>query len=239
MDDRKSYILKKIIETFIESAEPVGSKSLLQAMNLNVSSATIRNDMAYLESIGLIAHKHTSSGRVPTVKGFRVFVDELMDDIPSQVLEKKMALEDLQKVQVRELDIRVRNSVDIISKTTKNISFATLPWRDESYYLGISHILKNIEFQDNVFASTIVEILEDKDRFVQLLSGLPITHDVQAFIGEENAIPGIKSCTMLVTMYECGTYRGAVGILGSTRMKYAYNMEVLRKVRDDMECGRK
>jgi len=235
MDDRKVRVLKSIIEQFVDSADPVGSNALLSSGDFKVSSATIRNDMAYLESIGLIYQPHTSSGRVPTMQGFRMFVDEIMDDFSDQAMEKQMAIEDINKIHVNQLDFRIRNAISVLSNLSQSVAFATLPWMNESYYLGLKHVLREKEFESAVQVSTIVEVLEDKDEFIKLLTGLEIDRDVKAYIGDENAIPGIKSCTMLVVMYERGSYRGAIGILGPTRMRYAYNMKLLEKLRDDIE----
>jgi heat-inducible transcriptional repressor len=235
MDDRKSFILKKIVEFFIDTAGPIGSKSLLSSTELNVSPATVRNDMAYLESIGMIYQPHTSSGRVPTNKGFRMFVDSLMDTLEEQSFEKEQAMTDYRNLQIQELDMKVRKTVSTMADMTKMVSFATLPWRSESYYLGIANVLRAIEFQSAAKASMIVEVLEDKDRFIQTLSALCIDRKVRAFIGEENALPGIQSCTLLVTIFERGSYRGAIGLLGPTRMRYAYNMKLLEMVRNDLE----
>ena len=80
LDNRKKKILQAIIEEYIETAEPVSSGSLVDKENLGVSSATIRNDMAELEKIGFLEKPHTSAGRVPSQKGYRYYVDELLRD---------------------------------------------------------------------------------------------------------------------------------------------------------------
>src|SRR5690606_40419337 len=78
-EPRRLDVLRAIVEDYVQSREPVGSKALLERHAFGVSAATIRNDMALLEEEGLIAAPHTSSGRVPTDKGYRVFVDRLTD----------------------------------------------------------------------------------------------------------------------------------------------------------------
>lgn len=79
LDDRKAAVLRAVVEEYIETAQPVGSAHLSRAAGVNVSSATIRNDMAALERDGYLSHPHTSAGRVPTDKGYRFFVDALND----------------------------------------------------------------------------------------------------------------------------------------------------------------
>ena len=78
LDERKKKILQAIVEEYINTAEPVSSGSLAKNYGLEYSSATIRNDMAHLESIGLLDKPHTSSGRVPSAKGYRYYVDDLI-----------------------------------------------------------------------------------------------------------------------------------------------------------------
>ena len=78
MDDRKWTIMKAIIKTYLETGEPVGSRTISKYPDLNLSSATIRNEMNYLEQIELLEKTHTSSGRVPSTKGYRYYVDHLM-----------------------------------------------------------------------------------------------------------------------------------------------------------------
>ena len=82
LTERKKRILRAIIESYIQSAEPVGSKAIASSIGMEISSATIRNEMADLESLGLLEKPHTSAGRVPSHLGYRVFVDELMQVKP-------------------------------------------------------------------------------------------------------------------------------------------------------------
>src|SRR5690606_17309743 len=88
-DDRRLAVLRAIVQDYVETKEPVGSRSLVERHSLGVSPATVRNDMAYLEEAGLIAQPHTSAGRVPTDKGYRLFVDRLSDVKPLSVPERR------------------------------------------------------------------------------------------------------------------------------------------------------
>ena len=80
MNDRKKQILQAIIEEYIQTAEPVSSNAIVQKYNLNYSSATVRNEMAALEKEGFLDKPHTSAGRVPSAKGYRLYVDELLKE---------------------------------------------------------------------------------------------------------------------------------------------------------------
>ena len=79
LTDRKKRILRVIIENYIESAEPIGSKTIAESSGLDISSATIRNEMADLETMGYLEQPHTSAGRIPSPKGYRLYVNELME----------------------------------------------------------------------------------------------------------------------------------------------------------------
>ena len=103
LTERKKKILRAIIENYIQTAEPVGSKVIASMPGLNVSSATIRNEMADLEALGLLEQPHTSAGRIPSPGGYRVYVNELMEDYRLSVQETRKLNEALH-LKMRELD---------------------------------------------------------------------------------------------------------------------------------------
>src|SRR6188474_2273435 len=89
LDERKAAILRAIVERYVEGAQPVGSQTVTQAAGLGVSAATVRNDMSVLEREGYIAQPHTSAGRIPTDRGYRLFVDRLSTVKPLSPAERK------------------------------------------------------------------------------------------------------------------------------------------------------
>ena len=101
LDERKMKILKAIIQTYMETGEPVGSRTISKYTDLNLSSATIRNEMADLEEMGLIIQPYTSAGRIPSDKGYRLYVDNLMEEKEKEVSEMKSFL--IQRVDRVEL----------------------------------------------------------------------------------------------------------------------------------------
>lgn len=240
MDKRKSFILRAIIESFIESAHPVGSQYLLEEYKIDVSPATVRNDMAFLEEMGLIIQPHTSAGRIPTDEGFRYFVDELTEDlsfnIPQNLLKKVKELALVQdRLSAQQAESRLHQAVSSLARISDNIAFATLPWRGECYYLGLANVLKKPEFRDAVRVSTVVEILEDKHHFLNFLNTLKIGSDIAVFIGRENLIPEMQSCTLLASNFNLTPDKqGVLGILGPTRMNYSRNIAALDAVRKEL-----
>lgn len=231
--ERKYIILKAIIESFIVSAEPIGSKFLLGSTELDVSPATIRNDMANLEKMGLIYQPYTSAGRIPTTKGFRMYVDDLMGEMHAAAMQQRGIVKNV--IEKKASEDKIYQSVSLLSRTCANVSFATIPHLKKSYFLGLSNMLQSPEFQRSIEAYTVIKILEDSDQFIDLLSDLAIDDTTKVFIGEENIIPEIQSCSLIATSFELPELgRGVIGILGPKRMNYAFNMASLEIVKNSL-----
>ncbi len=130
VDERRLAVLRAIVEDFVSTSEPVGSKTLAERHQLGVSPATIRNDMAQLEEEGLIAQPHTSAGRVPTDKGYRVFVDRLATVRPLSSAERRAIANFLD--QAVDLDDVLARTVRLLSQLTHQVALAQYPRLDRS-----------------------------------------------------------------------------------------------------------
>jgi heat-inducible transcriptional repressor len=124
-DDRRFEVLRAIVADFVATKEPIGSKSLVERHNLGVSSATVRSDMAVLEAEGYIAQPHTSSGRVPTEKGYREFVDRLDDVKPLSAAERR-AIQGFLESGV-DLDDVLRRAVRLLAQLTRQVAVVQYP----------------------------------------------------------------------------------------------------------------
>jgi len=124
-DDRRFAVLRAIVADYVATQEPVGSKALVDRHNLAVSSATIRNDMAVLEEDGYIAQPHTSAGRVPTDKGYRLFVDRLSQVKPMSVGERRA----IQQFLAEGVDLEdvLRRSVRLLAQITRQVAVVQYP----------------------------------------------------------------------------------------------------------------
>ncbi len=129
-ESRRKEVLRAIVADFIASQEPVGSKALLERHQLGVSSATIRNDMAVLESEGFIAQTHTSSGRIPTQKGYRQFVDALHEVKPLSAPERRAMCAFLEDGV--DLEDVLRRSAQLLAQLTHQAAVIQLPTLDAS-----------------------------------------------------------------------------------------------------------
>lgn len=143
LDQRKQRVLKAVIDDYIESAEPVGSRTLARKYNLGVSPATIRNEMADLEMLGYLEHLHTSSGRVPSSKGYRFYVDGLIP--PKPVSDEEKALIDRwYKGRVQRIEEVFQETARIISQVTRNVTLVLAPQMTQAHF----HCLQFLPLDD-------------------------------------------------------------------------------------------
>src|ERR687895_2298140 len=124
-DDRKLAVLRAIVEDFVATEEPVGSRHIVERHSLGVSPATVRNDMAALEDDGFIAQPHTSAGRVPTDKGYRLFVDKLAGVKPLSSPERR-AIQNFLDGAV-DLDDVVGRTVRLLAQLTRQVAVVQYP----------------------------------------------------------------------------------------------------------------
>ena len=126
MDERKRQVLQAIIDDYISTAEPIGSRTIARKYGLGVSPATIRNEMSDLEALGYLEHPHTSAGRVPSAKGYRFYVDCLMG--PTNLSDNDTALiSQWFEQKVRRIDEVFGETVKMIGRITKNVSLLVTP----------------------------------------------------------------------------------------------------------------
>ena len=163
MTERQVAILAAIIEQYAEIAAPVGS--ITMAKLFGVSSATIRSEMARLEQMGLIAQPHTSAGRVPTDKGYRVYVNSLTDADNGEVLKLDRgarAIEARVNTHGDRADRAIRSVVDSLVELTQNLGIATIG--DQLYMSGIGNLFSQPEFMQGNHTQAVARLLEISSR---------------------------------------------------------------------------
>ena len=173
LGERKVKILDAIIRNYLATGEPVGSRTISKYTDLNLSSATIRNEMSDLEELGYIVQPHTSAGRIPSDKGYRFYVDHLMEEKDREVKEMKdFVIEKTEKMdqvlkQVAKMLANNTNYATLVSAptySTKKIKFIQLSNVDESHILAVivlnSNIVKNqmIEVEEQLDNETILKL---------------------------------------------------------------------------------
>ncbi len=127
LDERKRKILKAVIQNYLETGEPVGSRTISKYTDLNLSSATIRNEMSDLEELGFIFQPHTSSGRIPTDRGYRFYVDELMNEKDLKKEEEDPSLPTLLTERVDRVETMLKQMAKLLATNTNYASLVSAP----------------------------------------------------------------------------------------------------------------
>jgi len=164
LDDRKLAVLRAIVEDFVSTNEPVGSKALVDRHNLDVSPATIRNDMAVLEEQGYIVQPHTSAGRIPTEQGYRLFVDRLSAVKPLSGAERR-AIETF-LAGAYDLDSIVMRTVRLLAQLTRQVAVVQYPSLTRS-------TVRHIELVPLTDRRLLLVLITDTGRVEQRVVELP------------------------------------------------------------------
>ena len=221
LDDRKRKILQAIINDYISTAEPIGSRTIAKKHELGLSSATIRNEMADLEEMGYLAQPHTSAGRVPSDKGYRFYVDQLMraGELSREEIESiKYALE----MHISELSQLLKQASVVMSRLTKYTSLALTPEKEGNTLKAVqvvpvergkalvivitnAGIIKNslVKIPETVLPEFLISV---SNIFNEKLSGLtieqinmPVIREIEVLLGSSQEIllpilSGVTDC---------------------------------------------
>jgi heat-inducible transcriptional repressor len=210
MTPRQQYILSEIVETYAKTAQPVSSQELIE--EIEVSSATIRAEMAELERLGYIQQPHTSAGRIPTDRGYRLYVNNLKelqaDGRVSQALARRVS-------SAGEADQAIRLATESLAEITQNLGLATLS--EGLFFSGLRNLFGQPEFA-GAQAYEVARLLDSLDEW---LSEAAPRGPVSVYIGQENPIGKSSGATLIIARfaspYSDNSY---IGILGSTRQDY-------------------
>lgn len=171
LDDRKLKILQTIIKTYLETGEPVGSRTISKYTDLNLSSATIRNEMADLEDLGYIIQPHTSAGRIPSDKGYRLYVDMLMEDKEHEITEMQEKM--LQKAD--KMEQLLQQAARVLANSTNYATMVSAPIynRNKLKFIQLSQVDANqiiavIVMEGNIIKNKIVAVAEPLDNETML-----------------------------------------------------------------------
>ena len=212
MTTRQRDILSEIIRLYADSAEPVSSRELARLFGL--SSATIRAEMAALEEKEFIFQPHISAGRVPTDKGYRYFVNNLVPNTLPQSKSVQSIAKRVDSLKDR-TDIAIKMAAETLSDLTGNMAFATLS--DSVYLHGMGQLFSQPEFLDQVQALQAAKFI---DAIQQWLGNANID-SLQVYIGEENPVARSSGLTMVVNRFNSPySEKSYIGIVGPTRQSY-------------------
>ena len=232
LSSRKNTILRTVVETHIETSQPVGSKYIAEKYAFSFSPATVRNDMCELEERGYLTHPHTSSGRIPTDHGYRYYLDHMPFEqiLPAGYFDK--AAQELAPAPgeggVEDLLDRVSL---MLSAMSQEVGLTLLPFpgsrsseRPERLKLslqGLAHILEKPEFQDVRKARCLLGAMEEKITLMNWVLRHANAEHVSVSVGHEHEHEALEDCAIVTARYHAGEGRqGVIAIVGPKRMAY-------------------
>lgn len=168
LSERKMKILKAIIRNYLETGEPVGSRTISKDTDLNLSSATIRNEMSDLEELGYILQPHTSAGRIPSDKGYRLYVDELMAEKEAEKEADTTALQNIMLERYDKLEHALKQIVKVLAANTNYATLISSPRynRTKLKFIQLSQVEPNqilavVVVEGNIVKNKIIEVEEE------------------------------------------------------------------------------
>jgi transcriptional regulator of heat shock response len=233
---RRQKVLMALVDEYVESATPVGSSRIAQQYLKEVSPATIRNELMSLEFDGYVHSPHTSSGRIPTNTGYRVFVNTLLlrgnleSAMEAPALKgdslKESASEDIRRIDLRTLDNlegeqRIDRTLAFLSSTTGLLSvlWSVRP-EVRVRHRGLPQLLAQPEFRDAGALIPLMQLIEDETALANLLTSTLRSNGFMIRIGMEDEDGYLSSYSMVAEVYGRERPYGALAVFGPTRMDY-------------------
>ena len=230
MTERQQQILSAVVEQFAEVASPVGSSLLAKVFN--VSSATIRAEMAELERQGYITQPHTSAGRIPTDKGYRFYVNNLSENRPQSQAEARGEKALISRVHNAGAPERmIRNAADTLVELTHNLGLATIG--NQLYISGLSNLFGQPEFVERLQVQQVAQLLDNLEPWLRETAP---NQPLSVYIGEENPIGRTAGCTLIISRFRSPfSDRSYIGTLGPTRQSYKDVMTLVSRAGQELE----
>jgi len=231
--ERKARVMAAAVSGYIAAGVPVSSQELARSFDL--SSATLRNILAELEEEGYLFAPHTSSGRVPTDKGYRYYVDFLMSGKDLSSEQKEFIIHGFRQARASLEDIleRTTDLIAALTHYTALVSFSE--WQDRIFYKGLSNIFHLPDFHDVEKLAVLVRLLEEKKQLLELLNKR-LDEPFKIYIGGEITCPYLSDdCSLVISPYRSGKKRyGRIAVLGPRRMSYQSTVSALEFISDTL-----
>jgi len=229
MTTRQAEILRAVVEQYAEVASPVGSSLLAKVFN--VSSATIRAEMAELERMGFIHQPHTSAGRIPTDKGYRYYVNSLSEstDLPAERRAERALTARVESGGMPERTIR--NAVDTLVELTHNLGLATIG--NQLYMSGLSNLFGQPEFIGGAQVQQVARLLDNLEPWLREVSP---NEPLSVYIGAENPIGRSANVSLIISRFRSPySDHSYIGVLGPTRQQYRDVMSLVARAGKSLE----
>ncbi|HAU98707.1 MAG: Heat-inducible transcription repressor hrcA [Microgenomates group bacterium GW2011_GWF2_45_18] len=225
LTSRQIQILKAVIEEYLKTAEPIGSDTIDRKFNLGVSPATIRSELAYLGDQGYLKQPHSSAGRVPTPMALKLYVQELMNKKDLSVADEVSVKERMWESR-HKFDSMLHEATRVLSERAQSVGVAVTA-DHQAFHSGYSHLLSIPEFEDLDVARTVFQLLEETRQLESIFLrdwGGDMVHMV---FGGDLGNRYLEPVGILFTEFQCADQRCMLGVIGSSRIDYAYMIPFL------------
>ncbi len=233
LTSRQSVILNRTVDAHIESAQPVGSRLLTQAYDMDFSPATIRTEMGHLEEFGYLAQPHVSAGRIPTDSGYRYYLDHaVLKDVPDGRAQETEMPASLKAERAELADMIVRQLSACVREAGVVLLVETLPTgekRQRLFLQGSAYLLEKPEFQNIQKLRPVLTAFEERNRLMDALLAQGYSSDIRVSVGHENGLENFHECSVVSgRCLNSERVSGLVAVIGPRRMPYA---KIIAKVR--------
>ena len=233
LKDRNSYILKVLIKEYTRTGEPVASEILNAKYRLGVSSATIRNDFVVLTEEGYLYKPYISSGRIPTDKAWKFFIDTISEENDSSEQWEEKIKNELLKIKFRLENHtnsvkEIKKLLDVISEESHSFCFCYLFQEDEIIKQGFKYMFAEMMEEELLTCRFFQQIAESLEKLDEKLKNIKIDENPLVLIGKDN--PFVKSDQFSSLLSIVSEPKAILGILGPKRMPYKKNIAILRAV---------
>ncbi len=230
LTERQELLLKAIIEEFMQTACAVGSIDLPTKYNLNVSPATIRNEMAKLVEMGYLEKPHSSSGRIPTTTAFRLFLQELIDELEELAVQEEAQLNERIFQNRFDLDNLFITIVKNLAELTDNAAIALINHR--IYRYGLDKLIRYPEFQDFEVLQQVLNILDDYSKLYKILKLNKKNQNIRILIGEEFQNEYMKKMAIVFASIKSfsANKEAYIAVFGPNRMNYKKIIPVIKLI---------
>lgn len=244
--ERQHKVLYNVIKIYVETAEPVGSKLLQANCFKQFSPATIRNDLSALEEEGYLMHMHTSSGRVPTEKGYMLYIDKLME-VYAMTRKEKSLIDDLSRSLESDMHHIMDRTLITMSSMFNNLSIAQSSFAEDIVLKlkermcsdqfhndlkirGLNKIINEPEFEARERLQNILEVVDDSDKLTEVFNN-DGSGQVKVKIGSNIGVKELQDCAVVTKSV---TYQDkpviSLGMIGPMRMRYSKAISVLDNI---------
>lgn len=235
--ERQEHILGTLVREYVASAEPVASGDLVQKYRLPYSSATVRSELVALDEAGYLTQPHTSAGRIPTDRGYRFFINHVLE--PKEPAVENRAERAFEALAEVESPVEfLKQASRLVAHLTQNAVLAGFPEEDLFYKSGMSEVAQAPEFIEaptmREFAA-LLDVLDDE--MEELLKTFDARQPI-VFIGRENPIASARHYGMIVSALETPFHKeGVIALIGPKRMDYARNVAIMRRLCESMDTS--